>query len=206
MTPIDPCFLAMPSRPPHLVPDAEEIIGPAALLYRRSAGRGDLRLELILHADGKLLPARGLPRALRRISARGIIEGRYGWPQSKYVRSFVDWTMYGRAFDYQYNRSDAFVLTRDFVAHGQHDHTGVPILPKIANSRYGVPLYGLDGQMTALPIYLRRPLLPPRSAHERLVRLGDFGPQLEAILDLIGLPPSASPELTWLPPENYDHC
>jgi hypothetical protein len=192
----------MPFRPLAPLPDPKDH-GGVTLLYRRRYGRLDLRLEKCRDGVGHAAPLRKLPRRLRKLSARGIIDGRYGWPRSEHVPSFADWTIYGRPSDHRDARSDIFIFTQDFVAHGQQGLPGATILPKIRNTRYGTPLYQLDGEASVLPVYLRSRLAPPRSAHERIEHFNRCGAQLCMILDTLGLSVPTEPVLTWLQPENY---
>lgn len=203
MAPPIPHLLAMPSTPPETLPQPEDLDGVGALLYCRPPGGRNLRLEACRDVNGQAAPIRGLPMRLRKISGSGIIEGRYGRPRSQHIQSFTDWTVYGRAPTHRDSRSDVFAITQHFVAHGQHDLSGAPIQPSIGRTRYSAPLYQLDGKAALLPVYLRSSLTPPCSAHERLEHFERFGGQLRMIFDLLGVPFSTTPELTWLHPRNY---
>lgn len=173
------------------------------LHFERPIGKRNLRAVAALDLDGYEVLRRALPRSLRRLSAKGFVPGTYGWPRSRYCQGFIDWTIYGHPEPQRDTRSDHFVITRDFIAHGQKDAGPVPIIRHIATSRYGTPIYRMPPQMAIVPIYLRRTIVPPTSAHSRLEQVAEIGPQLAAIRRSLDLPASQTPELTWLPPENY---
>ena len=201
--PQDLLLLAMPCKLPKALPHPGSVDGLGALLYRRSHGARKLRLEACLDLNNQVAPIRVLPLRARKLSGRGIIDGKYGWPRPHHTPGFTDWTIYGRTSKQDEGCSDAFIFTQDFVAHGQHDLSGASVHPKIKRTRYGAPLYQLDGEAPVLPIYLKSSLVPPSSAHERMRYLDRYQPQISMILDLLGLSNSAAPELTWLHSRNY---
>lgn len=170
-----------------------------AALYRRKPRRRRFSLDAAIDASGCNLPKSAVPRLLRRLSSRGFIDGYHGWLRKEYVSGFLDWTVYGRQSSLMSIHSDLIALTPDFVAHAQLDLNGSSVLRTIAETRYGTPVYGMDGGMTILPIYLRRPLYPPQSAHEQLAQLSDLGPQLQSIMGLLDLDRSGRTDLSWLP-------
>lgn len=204
MMPQDILLLAIPGQIPLSLPQPRDLDGVGGILYRSQSGGLNLRIEALRDAERQTASDRLLPRRLRRLSGYGIIEGRYGWFRSAHILPFTDWTIYGRTSLSEDSCSDLFVLTQDFVAHGQHDLSGAPIHPQIKISRYGAPLHQLDGEAFMLPIYLRSSLVPPKSAHERIKQVDRYGDQINIILDLLGLRVSKTPELTWLHRRNYE--
>lgn len=171
--------------------------------FVRPAGRKRMRFGLAIDGDGHEVRRSRVPRAMRRLSTRGFISGDYGWFRSNYVESFLDWTIYGYPTALRSERSDHFILTPDFIAHGQKDLSAQPVISPILRTRYGTPIYNMPPDLLVLPIYLRQPFLPPGSAHERLKQTVELQPQLEAILHMLDLTGRAKPELTWLPKDNY---
>lgn len=199
-------FVAIPSYRNFSLRNLDNLERGEVLCYRRNHHRRNIRLKARLDPQGKPTPVNKAPRRIRKLSRRGVFAGYYGWPRPKYIPGFIDWTIYGltnASRDHQNTRSDTFIITRDFIFHGQHDLAGIPILPKIKNTRYGAPLYNLDTAAEILPVYLRSPLMPPRSAHERIKSVEQYEQQLQAALGLLQISCCARPEMTWLPPENY---
>lgn len=186
-----------------MLPDLREDDAPSAVLYRRSAGRRHMCFEVAIDPAGRALPFRNVHRALRKLPSQGIIEGHYGWFRKEFVRSFLDWTIYGHPAEHLSTVSDEFVLTRNFFVHAQRDLGGSPVLNRIERSRYGVPLYRMNPSMMILPIYLRGRLTPPKSAHQRLAQMQEFGAELRTVLGLLSLDDIGQDTLTWLTDENY---
>ena len=200
-------FLAIPlprSFSPHKLGNLKK---GEILCYRRNHRRRNIVLTTRLDSKGKPIPVNRMPRHIRKLSRRGVFDGYYGWPRSRYIHGFIDWTIYGTVYglssDHHNTRSDTFIITRDFIVHGQHDRAGTPILPKIKNTRYGAPLYNLDTAAQFLPVYLRTPSMPPSSAHERIRNIDRYGQQLQTAMNLLQISDFAQPEMTWLSAENY---
>lgn len=201
-----PHFLALPSRGLEFLPKSLQVPSHAvALQIERPPNRRHLRAVAAVDQAGKAISPRSLPRSLRRISAKGFIPGRYGWPRARYVHSFADWTIYGHAETQHDTRADHLIVTQDLIAHAQKllDHS--LIIRQIATSRYGTPIYGMPPEMEIIPVYLRKPIAPPSSAHARMEQIARFAPQLAIIQRLLALPVEGTPEITWLPAENYVH-
>ena len=198
-------LLALQSRPPASLPKPGELDDVGALLYRRPSGSRTLRLEAIRDAKEQTAPTRAIPRRLRKLSGRGILSDNFGWFRSELIMAFTDGTIYGHTSTHKDTCSDLYVITQDFVAHGQRDLSGAPIHPQIKTTRYGVPLYQLDGESLVLPIYLRYPMTPPRSDHDRIMHVEWYQGQINMILDLLEIHLPETPELTWLHPRNYSY-